>query len=125
MTPTVRRGARWALACALALATWAALRPGIGAEWPAGLDKVLHLAAYAALYGLGTLAAIRPAWGLAGGLFCHGLIIEGLQSLVPGRMSSLGDLLADAAGLGVGALIAARCASRLPGPGAARGSQPQ
>ncbi|MFZ5654031.1 MAG: VanZ family protein [Pseudomonadota bacterium] len=120
MTQTIRSGARWVWACALALVTWLALRPGVGQEWIVGLDKVLHLAAYAVLCGLGALAAVRPVWGLVAGLFCHGLIIEGLQSLVPGRESSLGDLLANAAGLGLGVLVAARCASRLPGPAAAR-----
>lgn len=96
---------RCGLGVALALASWMALRPVSEPEWFSGQDKVLHLAAYAGFYLLGRLGFPEPGWRLPGALFGYGLIIEGLQSLVPGRVPSGLDLAANALGLALGVLL--------------------
>ncbi|WP_257385850.1 VanZ family protein [Tahibacter caeni] len=81
---------------------------------PAGMgriafgDKIAHLAAfaflmlwYAQIYALPS-ERLRCALGLIG----FGLGIELLQSLVPYRSADVWDLVADAAGVGLGLLLA-------------------
>lgn len=96
---------RLGLGAALTLAAWMALRPVSQPEWFSGQDKVFHLAAYVSFYLLGRLGFSAPGWRLPGALFGYGLIIEGLQTLVPGRMPSGADLVANAFGLVLGALL--------------------
>lgn len=78
-----------------------------------GGDKVAHAVTYAILSAL-ILRALyhRTGWGgralilgaaLSGGLY--GVLDEVHQSFVPGRDSSVGDVLADAAGAILGALL--------------------
>jgi VanZ family protein len=75
-----------------------------------GWDKLNHLAAFAALaicavHGWREARNARRAMLLA--LLAFGGIIELLQRRVPGRSAEWADLLADAIGIGVGALLAA------------------
>lgn len=79
-----------------------------------GGDKLAHLGTYLvlgalavrALY-LGTGASIAVG-ALAGGFFAtwYGILDEVHQSFVPGRSSSVEDVLADAAGALLGTLLA-------------------
>jgi VanZ family protein len=96
------------LALALLLITWQSLVPNpVPAAELAG-DKPLHALAFVLL---GFLADAgwpeRPFdWRKFVPLGFYGLAIEGIQAFVPGRVASVGDLLADAAGLLVYGLIA-------------------
>lgn len=111
-TRNLRCWARWGLVSALGLAAWLSLRPASTGQWFPGQDKVLHMAVYATFYALGALAWQRPGWRLPVLLFGYGLCIEALQALVPGRVTSLGDLFANGAGLAAGALATAGFAPR-------------
>ena len=114
MMQSVRRGWRAAFWAALGLATWTALRPIMSEEWFSGQDKVLHLMAYGGLYGLGRLAFSWHGWRLSSALLAYGVIIELLQSLTPHRFMSAADVVANGAGLAVGALVLARVQRRWP-----------
>lgn len=118
-TNQVRLLGRGGLGVVLALATWMALRPVAGPEWFSGQDKVLHLSAYAGFYLLGRLGFAKSGWRLPAALFGYGMLIEGLQAFVPGRVPSGFDLAANALGLALGALLAR---DRLRGKAAAGGS---
>jgi VanZ family protein len=74
-------------------------------------DKAQHFLAYALLACLPAWMASRPSL-LRTGLFllAIGLLLEILQSLVPGRACDLSDGLSDAAGIVVGGLFGASCA---------------
>jgi VanZ family protein len=77
-------------------------------------DKVLHAIEYAGLVALVTVgldrvtgAGLRGAAALAVVVgACYGLTDELHQALVPGRSADVHDWLADAAGAGVGAILA-------------------
>ena len=76
----------------------------------AGLnDKLRHAAAYAGLIALGGMACAswRRRIVLAIGLLCYGGLLETVQVALPHREASLGDLTANAAGLGLGLLAVA------------------
>jgi len=105
-TKRTRLLGRGGLGVALALASWMALRPVAASEWFSGQDKVLHLSAYAAFHLLGRLGFAEPGWRLPAALFGYGMLIEGLQALVPGRVPSGLDLAANGLGLVAGALLA-------------------
>jgi VanZ family protein len=97
---------------------------------PSGWDKLLHLGAYG-LLGLLSLRAVHGGWGrltvagsvgavlLAGG---YGIFDELHQSRVAGRHASVGDWLADLAGVllalvFVATLLAVRKTARAEGKG--------
>ncbi len=85
-------------------------------------DKVQHLAAYAVLAILGGfgLAAGRRVGAVAMALFALGVVMEIVQSFVPGRFAGLDDVVANSLGILIGcglALIVNRGLARL-----ARGS---
>lgn len=69
-------------------------------------DKINHVLAFIAFYGLAVWShqRARPVpviiWGLA-----YGGLIEFIQSFVPYRQCSLGDLAADAVGLMIGMIV--------------------
>ncbi len=67
-------------------------------------DKLGHFAAYGALALLGWLAfaeeIVRRRVMIA--LVLYGAVLEGLQSFIPGRFFSIGDMIAN--GLGVAAV---------------------
>lgn len=78
--------------------------PGGGGS---GVDKLLHLAAFAALAAwFGALMTYSRYAPLALALATLGLLIEGLQWLTGYRSAELFDWLADLAGIAVGLAIA-------------------
>lgn len=80
---------------------------------PSGLapgdDKLLHFAAFAVLTVLGALAFYRTSvWAPAVGLLAGGIAIELLQGIPAiNRSMSLGDVVADAAGIAAGLVLVA------------------
>ena len=80
-----------------------ALMPvGNGPDWFAQADKVRHAAAFITLWAIGRRAGLKPTWALALGLLGFGIGIELAQALTTYRDSSIGDVLADAAGIAAG-----------------------
>lgn len=78
---------------------------------PPGLphwDKWGHLLAYVGLAALGMLVCRtrRGRWLALGWLLLLGALIEGLQGLLPWRSMEAADLLANAAGVALGGLLA-------------------
>jgi len=73
-------------------------------------DKVLHASSYAVLgfaagsgaYALGLTPAPLIGWGYAVG---HGALLEVAQHFAPPRTAEVGDVLADAAGAALGAVV--------------------
>jgi VanZ family protein len=91
--------------------------PGIGFEWE---DKLYHLAAYA---GLGVLAlgafhgglrdlAVGATLGALALTVGYGVADELHQSMVGGRVASIGDVLADSAGAALAVPLFAWLAAR-------------
>ena len=73
---------------------------------PPHSDKVLHAMTFAFLFiWFAGLAERGRRWQVFTGLLVYGLLMEVLQSLTPYRHMSVGDFLADAAGLGAGWLL--------------------
>lgn len=121
---TRARPVRWAaLLGEMGLLWWSSSRQisGFGAGWPrALLHNAAHVVAYGgmallALLALRGAAAVRRgdlwfAWGVA---VAYGGVDEFHQRFVPGRTSSVADLMADAAGaaLALSILLAARTGS--------------
>lgn len=98
-----------ALFCAACLVVAAlALGPPPGGLAP-GQDKLLHLAAFFILTVLGALAFLRTSvWAPAVGLLAGGIAIELLQGIPAIKRSmSLGDVVADAAGIAAGLVLVA------------------
>ncbi len=87
-------------------------------------DKLGHFAAYGALALLASLAyaegTIRRRLMIA--LVLYGALLEGLQSFIPGRFFSIGDMIANGGGVAVvyaGLMVIARRRDmELSGPGA-------
>lgn len=72
---------------------------------PAGSDKLVHFAVFAAPALLGVLAGLRPLW-LGAALAAHAVLSEVVQHLLlPGRSGDAWDALADLAGVAVGLAI--------------------
>ena len=103
------RAWRWLLLLLLAAIAALALTPAPAPELDLGWDKLNHLSAFAAL-GLCAMLGYRDARGrrllVLAGLLAYGGLIEVLQLYVPNRSGEWGDLLADAIGIGIGALLA-------------------
>lgn len=74
-----------------------------------GWDKLNHASAFAALALAGWLSVHGPRgrWLMMAAALAFGGLIEVAQLFVPGRSSEWADLLADAVGIGFGALFAA------------------
>ena len=70
-------------------------------------DKVLHFCAYLALSFLPVIGFRDRRRGIVAGLamFVLGVLLEAGQQFSPGRTVELGDLLANGAGVGCGALL--------------------
>lgn len=93
---------------------WTAVVAGVVlALWPVSepterlfphADKVQHGLAFALLVGLGWLGRLRPLVRLCLGLLLLGGAIEVAQSFTATRSAEWADILADAIGIGVGAL---------------------
>jgi hypothetical protein len=72
---------------------------------PPGVDKIIHGALFAALALTGSWAGIRPT-ALAVLLVAYAAVSELMQGLTPlARSASVGDWLADVAGVAVGLLV--------------------
>lgn len=104
-------GWRWAfglsVAAQLAVLYWpeAGTAPGVP-----GLDKVAHVAVFGAVAVTGVLAGLPARW-LAAALLAHAVVSEAVQgSVLPGRSGDVWDVVADAAGVAAGLLLAARLA---------------
>ncbi len=96
----------------------------LAGRWPHGADKVAHLAIYGVLGALiaracwrtGSRSAVRVVVLSMLLATTYGLSDEIHQRFVPGRQFELADLLADAVGALLGALLMARARS-LPSRG--------
>ena len=110
----------------LAVVSWFAFAPVAFEDSGLPLDKARHLLAFGAL----AWVAVQ-GWGpgrtpaLAAALLGYGVLIELVQSQVPGRHASAADVLADALGIVAGVLLARafspvrRAPSAAPPPAAA------
>jgi VanZ family protein len=109
--------ARTGLALLLVAVVWGCLQaPGPDdTPWFWGADKIIHLSTYTLLYICAWLAfpGALLSWVIHGSLLAFGLLIEGLQSLTSYRSAELGDILANATGLGLGCLLLSLLADRL------------
>jgi hypothetical protein len=122
LSRTAWRRGLWAAAAvwAAAILVGGAIPRGAGVPLPTGgVDKPLHLLAYAGLAALlcGALRAGRRRRWAAAGLSlalasAYGILDEGRQAFVPGRVASGLDLVADV----LGALLGAGAAGLLPTP---------
>jgi VanZ family protein len=92
------------------------LVPATPASLTTGWDKTNHLLGFAVLGLLGLRSYPGRAVTVLLGLLAYGGLIEVLQSLTPYRLAEWADLLADALGLAVGAVLA-RLFTRKPPPG--------
>jgi len=109
--------ARVGLVVLLILVAWGCLQaPGLDDKpWFWGADKIIHLSTYALLYICAWLAfpGALLSWKLHSSLLVYGLLIETLQSFTAYRSAELGDMLANATGLGLGCLLLSLLAGRL------------
>lgn len=114
LAPRERRAFRLLLAIALALITWQALSPAPPVE-PQVPDKLLHAGAFVALAWLADFGWPDAGYWLpkALPLLGYGAGLELLQSGIAARAAEWGDLVADATGLIVYALLTPAL-SRLP-----------
>ena len=139
---TLGRKSYWALTCLYGgLLTAGSVLPS-GADAPGGWDQsitptlqdAMHAPAYAVLVILLVMAMkppgqhARPGLALLAGATCcaYGVVLEYLQTIVPGRTGSASDALLNVAGVtaGLGLMAAVRLICRprpLPGHRATRG----
>ena len=108
----------WRLAFVLSLASvlLLSLAPATPASLTTGWDKTTHLLGFAVLGLLGLWSYPGRTVTVLLGLLAYGGLIEVLQSLTPYRLAEWADLLADALGLLLGAVLA-RLFLRKPPPG--------
>ncbi len=108
----------WRLAFLLSLAgvLVLSLAPATPASLTTGWDKTNHLLGFAVLGLLGLWSYPGRTVTVLLGLLAYGGLIEVLQSLTPYRLAEWADLLADALGLLLGAVLA-RLFLRKPPPG--------
>lgn len=70
-------------------------------------DKVGHFLAYATLtlnFSL-LLTRMKQLWWLVPAILMYGVLIEGIQGLIPGRQPSFLDVLANSGGIAIGVLL--------------------
>ena len=67
-------------------------------------DKIEHFLAYGILCLSGCIAFAGRKVSILFGLMVYGIALEGLQSFIPGRISSLADIIANCTGAGMGYL---------------------
>ncbi len=118
MSPTARRGiGRLLLAVALAvqlIVLYAPRVPDVGAVAVPGADKLVHAAVFAAVTLTGLRAGLSPAL-VIGLTALHAPVSELVQHLVlPARSGDPADVLADLAGVALGALAARWLTARTP-----------
>lgn len=111
------------LGIAVLVIAWQSLVPMPIAAASLVSDKLLHLLAFLLLGFLVDASwPDRPFdWRKFGPLALYGGAIEGLQSFVPGRLASWGDLLADLAGLAIYGIIAWWIGRRMTAQASQRG----
>jgi len=96
---------RWAFGVTLVVVFGLALAPSqTQPQYFEFADKLRHMAAFATLWILGRGARLGPVRYLALGLLGYGIAIELVQGLTPDRDPSVADVVADAAGMILGAL---------------------
>ena len=92
----------------LLVVTYLALTPGPSAPPRIlGIDKIEHFAAFAvlAILARGAWSDVRP-WGIGVSLLIYGVLIETIQAApILMRTASVGDVIADLAGI-LGGLLA-------------------
>jgi len=109
--PGMRRRWGWLWAALCVAVAVAALAPGDVAPTVTASDKVDHLLSFAVLTAAGLLA-LTPGWRgsmlAAASMLAYGVLIELLQTQIPGRFGDAQDAAADAVGVALGvALITA------------------
>jgi len=110
MTAGVPASTGWrALLAALVLAIcWLAFSPHPPTAVDTSWDKLNHLSAFTALALCAERAFGGPAWRRSAlALLGFGVVIELVQSQIPGRSAEAADVLADAVGIAAGLLLAA------------------
>lgn len=121
LTAQARRGWQCLLAALVVMVCWLAFSPDPPPAADTGWDKANHALAFAVL-GFTAEFAFWPLrwrrWTNVVGLLGLGVVIELVQTRIPGRSGEWPDLLADAVGLALGLLAAAPALARL---GARRG----
>jgi len=91
----------------LALVMGLALVPGSGLPVVPVSDKLMHALTFMLLMlWFSALYPLQQAWRVALGLLGYGVLMELLQGLSGQRSAEIGDLLADAAGIAAGWLLA-------------------
>jgi VanZ family protein len=117
-TPAVRGALAWGVFAAVVLVSLAVLfAPASDVpSAPAGVDKVVHLALFAALAASGRWAGIgaRALAVLLLGYAAVSEVVQGLPAL--GRSMSLADWVADAVGVLVGLALWELASRRAPAP---------
>jgi VanZ family protein len=115
--PRFRRRWRALLLLLTAITSWFAFMPSPAGPGLPQADKVNHLLAFGALAGTAAFAW-APSWRTtmrtAAGLLLYGGFIEVVQSTLPTRQASWADLLADAAGIAAGLMVAQWLRRRWP-----------
>ena len=92
----------------LVIVSYLALTPAPPTSADLGWDKANHASAFAALAFAACLGWPKVRHGktpILVGLLAYGGAIELIQLFIPGRSCEWGDLLADAVGISVGALL--------------------
>lgn len=123
----VMSDARWRLAWRLlfllliTMISWLAFSPLPPVGVDLGWDKANHFVAFATLAFVG-LQCLRPGrrrrWAVVLALLAYGVLIELIQSHVPGRAADARDVLADMIGVAIGLaahMLVLRCLPR-PAP---------
>jgi VanZ family protein len=105
-----RRGWQLLLALLVVAVAVLAFSPEPPDSIDTGWDKTNHLLAFAAL-AFSAEGAFWPQvsrrWRNSAALMAYGVFIELVQTQIPGRSGEVPDLLADAAGIALGLLLAA------------------
>lgn len=96
------------LAAKVWLASWLPVAAAIDSIDPsADADKLVHACLFAVLGALGARSwpDSSQRWRIGWGLFFLTVFTEALQSVIPGRSASFGDLLADMLGAGAALFV--------------------
>lgn len=102
-TPSLWRVSLWLL---IAVVSWLAFSPKPPAGATLGWDKLNHASAFAALAFCAARAHTVAFWRIGAWLLAYGVLVEIVQTFVPGRSGEAADLLADAVGIATGLLLA-------------------
>lgn len=107
---------RWQFLLLLAIYTYMGLTTSSGPHIPQYNDKVMHYLGYL-VAGLSITVALpgRPWWQRALLLLAYSGLIEVLQHFMPPRTLSLGDMVANALGIGSGLSLIGAFRLCLPG----------